>query len=148
MAEKLLYTAGAHVTGGRNGHGATTDGALDVDLRRPTEMGGEGGGTNPEQLFAVGYAACFKGALDVAGRRARIDVEDATIDSEVSLLTTADRAFSIAVSLSVHIPSLDDVAQAADLVRAAHEICPYSRATRGNVPVSLTVNGQHIDTTS
>ena len=86
---KSLYTARAHVTGGRvEGHGVTSDGALDVQLRTPVEMGGDGGGTNPEQLFAVGYAACFEGALGVVGRRERVDIGEVSIDSEVSLIAT------------------------------------------------------------
>ena len=102
-----LYTAEAHVTGGRaDGHGRTSDGALEVDLRLPTEMGGEGGGTNPEQLFAVGYAACFEGALgSSAARRAKAEVGDVAIDSKVSLITTEDdRSFTIAVELTSPCP--------------------------------------------
>src|SRR4030081_3640375 len=97
---KVIYTAEATVTGGRaEGHGATTDGALEVELRTPAEMGGEGGGTNPEQLFAVGYAACFEGALGVVGRRERAEVGDASINCRVSLITTEDGAFNVAVEL-------------------------------------------------
>ena len=104
---RVLYTAEATVTGGRaNGHGRTTDGALDVQLRSPKEMGGEGGGTNPEQLFAVGYAACFEGALGVVGRRERAEVGDVSIDSRVSLLPTEDRGFKIAVELDVTLPQV------------------------------------------
>src|SRR3954447_20313012 len=91
---KILYTAEATVTGGRaEGHGATTDGALDVQLRTPSEMGGAGGGTNPGQLFAVGYAACFEGAIGVIGRRERAEVGDVSIDSRVNLLPTEERGF-------------------------------------------------------
>ena len=90
---KILYTARAHVTGGRDGHGRTSDGELEVDLRMPKEMGGSGGGTNPEELFAGGYAACFESALNVVARRSRIDAGEVTIDSAVSLLPTGDGGF-------------------------------------------------------
>jgi Ohr subfamily peroxiredoxin len=142
---KVLYTAGAHVTGGRaHGHGRTTDGALQVDLRTPTEMGGEGGGTNPEQLFAVGYAACFESALGVIARRQRLQVEDVEIDSKVMLLATSDRRYELAVELDVGLPSVEDEERAVELVRAAHEVCPYSNATRGNIEVKLTANGKPV----
>ena len=102
---KSLYTAQAHVVGGRDqGHGVTSDGALDVQLRTPVEMGGDGGGTNPEQLFAVGYAACFEGALGVVGRREHVDLGAVAIDSEVSLITTENRGFTVAVGLDVSLP--------------------------------------------
>ena len=129
---RVLYTAQATVTGGRrSGHGRTNDGALDVQLRSPKEMGGEGGGTNPEQLFAVGYAACFESALGVVGRRERAEVGDVSIDSRVSLLPTAERGFILAVELDVTLPQVRDHEQAARLVAAAHHVCPYSNATRG-----------------
>src|SRR6478672_5276876 len=144
-APRILYTAEATVTGGRvNGHGLTTDGALDVLLRRPKEVGGEGGGTNPEQLFAVGYAACFEGALGVVGRRERAEVGDVSIDSRVSLVTTEDRGFKLAVELDVTLPQVSDPEQAAKIVAAAHKVCPYSNATRGNIDVKLTANGQEV----
>jgi Ohr subfamily peroxiredoxin len=139
---RVLYTAHAHVTGGRvNGHGASSDGALDVQLRPPVETGGPGGGTNPEQLFAVGYAACFEGALGAAARRERLEVEDVAIDSRVSLMPTEDRGFTVGVEMDVTLPSIKDTEQAVELVRAAHQICPYSNATRGNIDVTLTANG-------
>ncbi len=142
---KTVYTAQASVTGGRSeGHGATTDGALDVQLRTPTEMGGDGGGTNPEQLFAVGYAACFEGALGVVGRREHAEVGDVSIDSRVSLITTEERGFNVAVELDVTLPQVSDPDQAAKIVAAAHQVCPYSNATRGNVDVKLTANGQDV----
>src|SRR3954469_19116393 len=104
---KVIYTAEAHVTGGRlAGHGRTTDGALEVDLRIPTEMGGEGGGTNPEELFAVGYAACFEGALSVVGRRLKAEVGDVAIGSSVSLLPDGKGGFKLAVGLDVKLPSV------------------------------------------
>ncbi len=138
---KVVYTAEATVTGGREqGHGKTSDGALDVQLRPPNE----GGGTNPEQLFAVGYAACFEGALGVAARRAKAEVGDASIDSKVSLVTTEDRGYTVAVELDVTLPQVQDAEQAKEIVAAAHQICPYSNATRGNVEVTLTANGQPV----
>jgi Ohr subfamily peroxiredoxin len=147
MANRVLYTAHAHVTGGRtHGHGRTDDGALEVDLRRPTEMGGEGGGTNPEQLFAVGYAACFEGALGAAARRERLTIDDAAIESSVSLMPTEERGFKLAVELDVTLPSVQDSEQAIALVAAAHRICPYSNATRGNIEVTLTANGAPVAT--
>jgi osmotically inducible protein OsmC len=142
---RVLYTAKATVTGGRaNGHGRTDDGALDVQLRSPKEMGGEGGGTNPEQLFAVGYAACFEGALGVVGRRERVEVGDASIDSSVSLVAAPDRTFTIAVRLDVTLPQIADPEEAARIVAAAHLVCPYSNATRGNIDVTLTANGRDV----
>ena len=145
MAREPLYTARAHVTGGRvNGHGRTSDGALEVDLRPPVESGGEGGGTNPEQLFAVGYASCFESALGAVARRQRIDPGDVAIDSQVSLIPTEDRRFVLGVALDVTLPSIEDPEQAVALVEAAHQVCPYSNATRGNIDVKLTANGQPV----
>jgi lipoyl-dependent peroxiredoxin len=140
-----LYTAHATVTGGRDhGHGRTSDGALDVQLRVPTEMGGEGGATNPEQLFAVGYAACFEGALGVVARRERVELGEVSIESSVSLISTEDRVFNVAVGLDVTLPAVEDARRAIDIVAAAHEVCPYSNATRGNVEVTLSANGQPV----
>lgn len=142
----ILYTALAHVTGGRaEGHGRTSDGALEVDLRTPPEMGGSGGGTNPEQLFAIGYAACFESAMGVAARRRRQEIADIAIDAKVMLLPTDERGFKLAVVLDVSLPSVPDPHEAMELVRAAHRVCPYSNATRGNVDVSLTANGRAVD---
>jgi lipoyl-dependent peroxiredoxin len=142
---KAIYTAQATVTGGRaEGHGQTSDGVLDVQLRTPTEMGGDGGGTNPEQLFAVGYAACFEGAIGVVGRRERAEVGDVSIDSHVSLITTEDRGFTVGVQLDVTLPQVEDPEQAARIVAAAHQVCPYSVATRGNIEVKLTANGNPV----
>jgi osmotically inducible protein OsmC len=142
---KVIYTAEAHVTGGRvEGHGRTSDGALEVDLRTPTEMGGEGGGTNPEQLFAVGYAACFEGALGAVARRQKLEAGDVEIDSKVMLITGEERSFTIAVELAVTLPSIEEEA-AVELAEAAHKVCPYSNATRGNIDVTLTANGVVVD---
>ena len=140
-----LYPAEAVVTGGRaEGHGRTSDGALDVQLRLPKEMGGQGDGTNPEELFAVGFAACFEGAIGVVGRRERAEVGDVSIASRVSLLPTEDRAFKLAVGLDVTLPQVSDPAVAARIVAEAHKVCPYSNATRGNIDVSLTANGEPV----
>ncbi len=143
---KALYTAEAHVTGGRKeGHGRTSDGALEVDLRVPKELGGEEDGTNPEQLFAVGYAACFESALSTVARRMKVEADDVAVDSKVSLVTTEDRGFTISAELHVTLPSIEDAEQAVELVRAAHKVCPYSNATRGNIDVLMTANGQAVD---
>jgi lipoyl-dependent peroxiredoxin len=139
---KPIYTATATVTGGRaEGHGRTDDGALDVQLRPPNE----GGGTNPEQLFAVGYAACFEGAIGAVGRRERAEVGDVSIDSHVSLIAGENRTYGIGVALDVSLPQVEDAALAERIVRQAHEVCPYSNATRGNIEVKLSVNGQPLD---
>ena len=144
-APRVLYTAEATVTGGRvNGHGLTTDDALDVQLRRPKELGSDGGGTNPEQLFAVGYAACFESALGTVARREHVEVGDVSIRSRVSLIPGAERTYKLAVELDVTIPLIEDPEQAARLVAAAHRVCPYSNATRGNIDVKLTANGHNV----
>ena len=141
---KTIYTAEATVTGGRqHGHGVTSDGVLDVQLRPP--VGSDEVGTNPEQLFAVGYAACFEGALAAVGRRERLELGDVSIDSKVSLITTEERGFNVAVSLDVTLPDLSDAEQARSIVAAAHKVCPYSNATRGNVEVTLTANGEPVE---
>jgi osmotically inducible protein OsmC len=143
-----IYTAHAHVSGGRRqGHGRTSDGALDVDLRVPVEIGGSGGGTNPEQLFAVGYAACFESALTSVARRRREEAraQDVAIDASVMLIPTAERGFKLGVELAVTLPSVADPDEAEALVRAAHELCPYSNATRGNIEVKLSANGRELD---
>jgi Ohr subfamily peroxiredoxin len=142
---KVLYTAHAVVTGGReNGHGRTDDGELEVDLRTPKEMGGSGGGTNPEELFAVGYAACFESALGSVARHRKLDVGDVTINSSVGLLPTGDGGFKLTVALDVGTLSGVDDEVAAELVHGAHEVCPYSNATRGNIAVELLLAGQPI----
>ena len=142
---KPLYTAAAHVVGGRiQGHGRSSDGALEVDLRVPTALGGPGGGTNPEELFAVGFAACFESALTTVARRTKDEAGDVAIDSKVMLLTTEERGFKLAVELDVSLPSIEDHQKAVELVRAAHRVCPYSNATRNNIEVALTANGQPV----
>jgi osmotically inducible protein OsmC len=143
---KVLYTAEAKVTGGRDeGHGETSDGRLVVDIRVPPELGGESDeGTNPEQLFAVGFASCFESAIKVVGKRMKQSVGDVEIDSKVHLLPTEERGFKLAVELDVQLPSVDDSEQAAEVVKNAHAVCPYSNATRGNIDVQLTVNGDEV----
>lgn len=140
--KSALYTAHAHSTGGRaDGHSKTDDGRLEVKLDTPKAMGGnDGPGTNPEQLFAAGYSACFLGALKAVARGEKVKIPDeTTIDAAVSFGENANGAgFNIAVELKVAIPGFDK-AQAEDLVHKAHQVCPYSNATRGNVDVTLTV---------
>jgi Ohr subfamily peroxiredoxin len=144
---KVLYTAHATVTGGRDaGHGRTSDGAVDVQLRVPPELGGDGGGTNPEQLFAIGYAACFEGAIKTVARREKLEADDVSIESSVSLGPAEDRSFTIAVGLDVTLSQLDED-QAAEIVAEAHRVCPYSNATRGNIDVALTANGRRLEAT-
>jgi Ohr subfamily peroxiredoxin len=134
-----LYTTVAHATGdGRNGHGRTDDGTLDLDLRIPKEMGGPGGATNPEQLFAVGYAACFHSALKVVARGGGADVTDSEVSATVGIGTIPSGGFGLAVELDVHIPNVDEET-AQRLVEQAHQVCPYSNATRGNIDVTLRV---------
>ena len=139
---KTLYTAEALATGeGRDGHGRTSDGRLDLDLATPTELGGSGNGANPEQLFAVGYAACFHSALRLVARQEKADVSDSAVGARVSLGQIDGGGFGLAVELEITLPNLDhDAAQA--LAEKAHQVCPYSNATRGNVDVSLTVHDE------
>ena len=142
---KPIYTAEAHVTGGRlAGHGRTSDGVLEVDLRVPPELGGEETGTNPEQLFAVGYAACFEGALATVARRKKLEAGDVAIDSKVMLVAGEERSFTVAVELVVTLPSVEGE-DAVELVRSAHKVCPYSNATRGNIEMTLSANGAPVE---
>ena len=143
---KAIYTAEATVTGGRlEGHGRTSDGNLDVQLRPPAELGGPEEGTNPEQLFAVGYAACFDSALSTVGMRMKVEATDAKVDSKVSLVTNEKRGFDLAVELHVTLPSIDDPEVAADLVRKTEQVCPFSNATRGNVDLKLFLDGEPLE---
>jgi osmotically inducible protein OsmC len=135
---KPLYTAEATAVGGREGHVRSSDGILDIDLRPPAEMGGPGGASNPEELFAAGYAACFQSAMGVVARRQKVSVEGSTVTAKVSIGTIEGGGFGLAVALDVHIPDVDD-ATAKALVEGAHAVCPYSNATRGNIEVTLTV---------
>jgi Ohr subfamily peroxiredoxin len=133
---KPLYTARATATGGRAGHAVSDDGILDLDLRPPQEMGGPGGATNPEQLFAAGYAACFQSALAVVGRRAGTDTSASTVEADVTIGTIPGGGYGLAVALRVIIPGADP-AKVRELAEAAHQVCPYSNATRGNIEVTL-----------
>jgi Ohr subfamily peroxiredoxin len=135
----ILYTATAHATGdGRNGHATSDDGILDLDLRVPKELGGAGGATNPEQLFAAGYASCFHSAIKLIASRDKLDVTGTEVSASVGIGMNDQGGFGLAVELDVHAPALDRAA-AEDLVARAHEVCPYSNATRGNVEVTLAV---------
>jgi Ohr subfamily peroxiredoxin len=141
----ILYTAEAVVAGGRGGHGRTSDGRLSVDLSVPKEMGGDGGpGTNPEQLFAVGYAACFDSALLSVAQGRKLDVSDSSITARVGIGPTGHGGFGLTVALDLHAPRLSR-SDAADLMRRAHQRCPYSNATRGNIDVTLSVDGSAVD---
>jgi Ohr subfamily peroxiredoxin len=136
---KALYTAEASVTGGRAGHATSSDGVLSLDLRVPESMGGPGGGTNPEQLFAVGYAACFQSALAAVGRRRNLDTSASLVTARVSMGTIGNGRFGLAVELKVSIPGIEpEIAR--EIVEAADQTCPYSNATRGNIEVTLTVD--------
>jgi Ohr subfamily peroxiredoxin len=134
-----IYTAEGTAWGGREGHSASSDGVLDVELRIPTEMGGPGGPyTNPEQLFAVGYASCFHSALKLVAARAKVDVSESAVTARVGIGSDGKGGFGLAVELEAELPDVER-SQAEDLVAQAHEVCPYSNATRGNVEVTLTV---------
>jgi lipoyl-dependent peroxiredoxin len=142
--EKVLYTAEAIVEGGRNGHGRTSDGRLDLELSIPESMGGDGGeGTNPEQLFAVGYAACFQSAMLGVARGRALDVSDSQITARVGIGPTGHGGFTLQVSLDLHAPGIS-YEDASELMARAHERCPYSNATRGNIDVSLTIDRKRL----
>ena len=139
MPEQILYTAVATSTGdGRNGHVRSTDGLIDTDVRFPTELGGAGGATNPEQLFAAGYAACFHSALKVTKAQHGVDVTDSAVTAEVGIGPDGLGGFRLAVTLRVELSgvSQEDAEKAAGI---AHQVCPYSNATRGNIDVILDV---------
>ncbi|MEV0947750.1 organic hydroperoxide resistance protein [Rhodococcus sp. NPDC049939] len=135
----ILYTAEALATGeGRNGHARTSDGKLDLNLSIPKEMGGSGDGTNPEQLFAAGYAACFHSALQLIARQSKADVTDSAVGARVGIGPIDGGGFGLAVTLEVSLPNLPRQ-EALDLTEKAHQVCPYSNATRGNIEVNLEV---------
>jgi lipoyl-dependent peroxiredoxin len=139
--EKVIYTAHAIATGGREGTAKTDDGKLSLKLDTPIEMGGKGDGTNPEQMFAVGYAACFIGALKFVAKTQQIALPaDTSISADVAFGTRPDGAkgFNIEVAMTISIPGMDRD-KSESLVQEAHQVCPYSNATRGNVDVALTV---------
>src|ERR1700736_3537051 len=138
MPDKVLYTAEATSTGdGRSGHVVSSDHRLDLDLAPPVEMGGSGNGTNPEQLFAAGYAACFHSALRAVARRAQVDPGESTVTAEVGIGPEGE-AYGLVVTLVINIPGLDRE-KTRELAEAAHQVCPYSRATRVNISVDLPV---------
>jgi osmotically inducible protein OsmC len=142
---KVLYTAEATVTGGREGHARTSDGRLDVDLDVPAEMGGAGGpGTNPEQLFAAGYAACFQSALLRIAAGHKLDVSGSRITARIGIGPLSSGGFGLTAALDLDAPKIGRD-EAADLMTRAHEACPYSRATRGNIEVTLTVGGAALE---
>jgi osmotically inducible protein OsmC len=137
---QVLYTASATATGdARNGHVRSSDGVLDFDLAVPKEMGGPGGAlTNPEQLFAAGYAACFHGALKGVARREKIDITDSAITIDVGIGPHDNGGYGLTVAIEAEIPGVEE-AKARELIEAAHQVCPYSNATRGNIDVNLTI---------
>ncbi|MEU6287478.1 organic hydroperoxide resistance protein [Streptomyces sp. NPDC046988] len=132
---EVLYTAVATAENGRDGRVATDDGKLDLVVNPPKEMGGNGAGTNPEQLFAAGYSACFQGALGVVARQEDADISGSTVTAKVGIGKNDD-GFGIIVEISAEIPAVD-AATARSLVEKAHQVCPYSKATRGNITVTL-----------
>ncbi|MFE8986234.1 organic hydroperoxide resistance protein [Streptomyces collinus] len=133
-----LYTAVATATHGREGRTVSSDGVLNLALGMPQALGGNGQGTNPEQLFAAGYAACFGSALGLVGRAAKVDVSDAAVTAEVSIGKQGE-GFGLAVTLRVELPDSVDEATGRKLVEQAHQVCPYSNATRGNIEVDLVI---------
>lgn len=137
---QTLYTATATVTGGgRNGHILSSDNVLDLDVRMPKELGGSGGNaTNPEQLFAAGYASCFDSALNLVARTQRVAVKNTSITAHVSIGKVEDGTFGLAVQLDVYLPGIEFTV-AEQLVNAAHQVCPYSKATRGNIEVTFHI---------
>lgn len=134
----VLYTATATAENGRDGRVASDDGKLDVVVNPPKEMGGNGAGTNPEQLFAAGFSACFQSALGVVARREKIDITGSRVTAKVGIGRNGEGGFGLTVELAVSIPGVDEAA-AQGLVEKAHQVCPYSNATRGNIEVRLTV---------
>lgn len=135
---KIMYVAEATAHGGRNGYVSSQDGQIDLKVAMPPELGGDGNGTNPEQLFAAGYSACFHNALILVGNRAGYDLTGSTVAAKVGIGPNKQRGYGLAVALSVSLPVLDaDIA--AKLVDAAHEVCPYSNATRGNIEVTIVL---------
>src|SRR6266576_113405 len=145
VIDRILYTAEATVEGGREGHARTSDGRLDVDLDVPSEMGGAGGpGTNPEQLFAAGYAACFQSSMARVAAGWNLDLTGSRVTAEVGIGPARGGGFGLAAALDLHAPGIDR-AKAVELMKRAHETCPYSRATRGNIDVTLSVAGVLIE---
>src|SRR5258708_5631582 len=148
VIDRILYTAEATVEGGRQGHARTSDGRLDVDLDVPSEMGGPGGpGTNPEQLFAAGYAACFQSSMARFATGWDLDPTGSRVTARVGIGPARGGGFGLAAALDLLAPGIDR-AKAVELMRRAHETCPYSRATRGNIDVTLSVTGVPIEQTA
>jgi lipoyl-dependent peroxiredoxin len=138
MTETTVYQTAATATGdGRNGRSRTVDGVLDVDLATPKELGGLGGATNPEQLFAAGYAACFHSALKLVARRMKVELVDSAVTVDIGLVRRGP-GFGLRAAIEAELPGVDP-AQAQQLMEAAHQVCPYSNAIRGNVDVAVTV---------
>jgi lipoyl-dependent peroxiredoxin len=133
-----VYTAIATASG-RDGRAVTSDGKLDLKLSMPVEMGGDGVGTNPEQLFAAGYAACFATAMKLVAPRQGLDVSDASVTAEVGLASNGAGGYRLDATLRIELPDHVDPQAARDLVEATHQVCPYSNATRGNIPVNLVI---------
>lgn len=133
--ENIAYTAKAEITGGRDGRGTTEDQMVDVSLRTPKEQGGPGGGANPEQLFAVGYGACFQSALGLAGKELDVDTTGSVVNTEVGIGKEGE-SFGLSIKLMVSIPEVDQET-AQQVVDRTHELCPYSKAIRGNIPVEV-----------
>jgi Ohr subfamily peroxiredoxin len=133
-----LFTSVATATNGREGRVTSPDGYIDLGLAFPTAAGGTGKGTNPEQLFAAGYSACFGSALDAVAREAKVKIAGTTVTGEVTL-NKDDEGFAISVVLRVALPETVSAEEGRKLVEAAHQVCPYSKATRGNIPVELVV---------
>jgi osmotically inducible protein OsmC len=134
-----LYTAIAHASGaGRDGHVLSEDNRIDMDVRVPKEMGGSGEGTNPEQLFAAGYSACFLSAIHAVGRHLSLDTKDAGVSASVSIGKLSEQAFGLAVELDVYLPNVP-AERRQEVIDLAHQTCPYSNATRGNIEVTLTI---------
>lgn len=134
-----IYTAEAIATGaGRDGHTRTTSGRVDLDLAIPQEMGGSGEGANPEELFAAGYAACFHSALQLVARKDKVDLGDSSVGARVGIGPNDAGGFDLEVTLEIVIPELEHE-KAVELAEKAHQVCPYSNATRGNIPVELVV---------
>ncbi|MBL1087123.1 organic hydroperoxide resistance protein [Streptomyces actinomycinicus] len=133
-----LYTAVATATHGREGRAVSSDGKIDLKLAPPVEMGGNGEGTNPEQLFAAGYAACFGSALGLVGRQAKVDVSQAAVTAEVGIGRQGE-GFGLQVVLRIELPDTVDEETGRKLVETAHQVCPYSNATRGNIEVDLVI---------
>src|SRR6266566_866518 len=145
VIDRILYTAEATVEGGREGHARTSDGRLDVDLDVPSEMGGAGGpGTNPEQLFAAGYAACFQSSMARFAAGWNLDLTGTRVTALVGIGPARGGGFGLTAALDLDAPGIDR-AKAVELMRRAHETCPYSRATRGNIDVTLSVAGVPIE---